>query len=381
MAEVTGFTSQRMREIEDTTVVDGEVQGDNLILLQRNGVPIDAGNVRGPQGDQGVPGPVQKVNDQLGNVYTPRAFATVAALNTDWPTAPEGAHAYVLADKSAYVKSLTGWVLAPHSFIFADKATLDTAWANAPVGSRAVTTDTWSVWEKNTNGWHQNNGYRVFANITELNARWGNAPTGSHAVTLDNNTEWYKNPTAWNVGNGVRVFNTQAERNARWPSPPHGATCITTDTFTIWVWDGGSWIGGVTPRRDSLVGYTSPRMGGDWPAPGDGTTEWIGNSFTAPSWANKMYVRVDLAGMRPSDATNLIHYRGRVQQGGLNDQFGEYVMWQGFGANWPHAHGWGDYFTVLPGQFRYSVLVSLAGGTVLKANPSSTFRYQIHYTP
>jgi microcystin-dependent protein len=56
MATVTGFTAARMKIIEDTTVVDGEVQGDNLILLQRNGTPIDAGSVRGPKGDTGAIG-------------------------------------------------------------------------------------------------------------------------------------------------------------------------------------------------------------------------------------------------------------------------------------------------------------------------------------
>lgn len=57
MATVTGFTAARMLVIENTTVVDGEVQGDNLILLTREGTPIDAGSVRGPKGDKGDVGP------------------------------------------------------------------------------------------------------------------------------------------------------------------------------------------------------------------------------------------------------------------------------------------------------------------------------------
>jgi len=43
-----------MLEIENTTVVDGNVVGDNLILVTREGTQIDAGSVRGPQG---IPGP------------------------------------------------------------------------------------------------------------------------------------------------------------------------------------------------------------------------------------------------------------------------------------------------------------------------------------
>ena len=49
MATVTSFTSARMQEIEDTTVVSGlvDIYG-HLILSQRDGGTIDAGNVVGP---------------------------------------------------------------------------------------------------------------------------------------------------------------------------------------------------------------------------------------------------------------------------------------------------------------------------------------------
>lgn len=59
MATVTGFTAARMLEIENSTVVDGEVTGDNLILVTRGGTQIDAGSVRGatgPKGDVGQAG-------------------------------------------------------------------------------------------------------------------------------------------------------------------------------------------------------------------------------------------------------------------------------------------------------------------------------------
>lgn len=54
MVTVTGFTAERMLEIEDTTVIGGSVAGDNLLLEQRNGDTIDAGNVRGPIGPPGT---------------------------------------------------------------------------------------------------------------------------------------------------------------------------------------------------------------------------------------------------------------------------------------------------------------------------------------
>lgn len=56
MGTVTVFTADRMLDIENTSIVDGAVVGDNLILEQRDGTPIDAGNVRGPQGTQGIQG-------------------------------------------------------------------------------------------------------------------------------------------------------------------------------------------------------------------------------------------------------------------------------------------------------------------------------------
>jgi hypothetical protein len=56
MGTVQVFTADRMLEIENTSIVDGNVVGDNLILTQKDGTPIDAGNVRGPQGDDGLQG-------------------------------------------------------------------------------------------------------------------------------------------------------------------------------------------------------------------------------------------------------------------------------------------------------------------------------------
>ena len=67
MATVTGFTAERMLNIENSTVVDGEVQGDNLILQTRDGTPIDAGNVRGPKGDTGAIG--QPVSPGIISMY------------------------------------------------------------------------------------------------------------------------------------------------------------------------------------------------------------------------------------------------------------------------------------------------------------------------
>lgn len=54
MATVTGLTAARMAEIEAASVVDGEVVGNDLILTTHGGIPINAGNVRGPTGPAGT---------------------------------------------------------------------------------------------------------------------------------------------------------------------------------------------------------------------------------------------------------------------------------------------------------------------------------------
>lgn len=53
---VTGFTAERMRQIEKSTVVDGRVTGDVLRLVTRAGEEIEAGYVRGSQGPRGNTG-------------------------------------------------------------------------------------------------------------------------------------------------------------------------------------------------------------------------------------------------------------------------------------------------------------------------------------
>jgi Concanavalin A-like lectin/glucanases superfamily len=56
MATITGLTADRMIAIENASVVDGDVVGDNLILTTKGGTQINAGSVRGPQGAQGPVG-------------------------------------------------------------------------------------------------------------------------------------------------------------------------------------------------------------------------------------------------------------------------------------------------------------------------------------
>jgi len=91
MATVTGFTAERMLEIEDTCIVDGAIVGNDLVLEQRNGTPINAGNVRGPTGPTGP----------IGEVSTAEMTAAISAHNSSEVTARNAAIAAAV--------SASGW--------------------------------------------------------------------------------------------------------------------------------------------------------------------------------------------------------------------------------------------------------------------------------
>lgn len=55
MAEVTGYTKEKMDEILAQTVVSADVEGDNLILTKHDGSTSNAGDVRGPTGPMPTP--------------------------------------------------------------------------------------------------------------------------------------------------------------------------------------------------------------------------------------------------------------------------------------------------------------------------------------
>lgn len=87
MATITGFTAERTQAIEDQAIVGAAVVGNNLILTRNNGQQINAGNVRGLPGIQGVPGNVSTA--QLNEAITEaidsagRGILAGIALGTD----------------------------------------------------------------------------------------------------------------------------------------------------------------------------------------------------------------------------------------------------------------------------------------------------------
>jgi hypothetical protein len=187
MAKVTGFTADRMLVIENETVVDGEVQGDNLILTTREGTPIDAGNVRGPQGipgtpgAPGAPGAVPSVNDQTGAVYAPRIFTNKAELDSQWGNAPAGAQAFTTSELCSWIRVGGAWVLNAPRRIFATKAELDAQWTTAPNGANAYTTSDNAAWVRIGGVWQPT----VVGGLARRGALFS-VPAGETIVPMDN---------------------------------------------------------------------------------------------------------------------------------------------------------------------------------------------------
>ena len=87
MATVTGYTSARMKEIEDSSVVDGAIVADELILTRFDGSTINAGNVKGDTGATGATG-------AQGDVSAAQLTAAIDALKaTVYASVNHGANA------------------------------------------------------------------------------------------------------------------------------------------------------------------------------------------------------------------------------------------------------------------------------------------------
>lgn len=84
MAQVNGLSVARMLEIEAASVVDGDVVGDNLMLTTFGGTEINAGNVRGPQGDKGDAGSAVDLSETWNRTKTYEANDVVGYSGRVW---------------------------------------------------------------------------------------------------------------------------------------------------------------------------------------------------------------------------------------------------------------------------------------------------------
>lgn len=96
MATITGYTAERMKEIEDASIIDGEVNGaGNLILTRYDGTDIDAGSVIGPEGPVSSPEVEEAPLGTIGYIrrngfWVPSLVREVFTASGTW-TKPAGA--------------------------------------------------------------------------------------------------------------------------------------------------------------------------------------------------------------------------------------------------------------------------------------------------
>jgi hypothetical protein len=83
--------AEEVADVEANTVSTGTVVGDNLILTRTDGTTNNAGNVRGPQGAQGLPGPGAVANDDANEalIKTPgtKTATALSATNVQYKQA------------------------------------------------------------------------------------------------------------------------------------------------------------------------------------------------------------------------------------------------------------------------------------------------------
>lgn len=105
MATINGLTKERMIETESQTVIDAELFGTHLILLQKGGGSIDVGVVKGATGATGPAGPTGPAgtNGTNGTNGTPglQVFADAAARAAAIPSPTPGTATY-LTSTGAY---------------------------------------------------------------------------------------------------------------------------------------------------------------------------------------------------------------------------------------------------------------------------------------
>lgn len=100
MGTVTGYTAEKMEEISQDNIVDGDIVGDNLHLITRGGDTIDAGNVRGATGEDGPPGDVEEAPTD-GGLYVRK--------DSDWtPITPNKGFGVRSAATTFNISSTTG---------------------------------------------------------------------------------------------------------------------------------------------------------------------------------------------------------------------------------------------------------------------------------
>jgi hypothetical protein len=182
MPTVTVYTAARMQEIEDESIVDGDIIGDNLVLTRHDGGTINAGSVRGPQG---VAGPTGDVNiTQLNDVKDRLPAGTVAM----W----------------MFAAAPTGWVFIEGQAIAGANVSMPDLWAAAPAGWKSGTTLTLPNMQGKVPV-HQDTGQTEFDTLLETGGSKtttlvkANVPKHEHGINHDHGAAPYIQPTRTHI--------------------------------------------------------------------------------------------------------------------------------------------------------------------------------------
>ena len=134
-------------------------------------------------------------------------------------------------------------------------------------------------------------------------------------------------------------------------------------------------------RRDQWFHLVAPPLGGSWPAPNDGTTEWMGNNIQAPPWANRVWLYTNVACIRPQGGSAYLwSLYTKISGSGITTQSGSVVTFSCATTNMPTQISYSDYFAVAPGQVFRASMVSGTSGAGLNADPGTTLRWSAHFT-
>ena len=127
MGVATSLSSERMTEIEQSSVTGGSINSEgHLILTTKAGATIDAGQARGADGSVGEPGPPGPPAEDTGfvtnltlgtsiywqlNGYTARKAGGLAVVNVSLTyLAP---NPDIVADASGNIADIAGWIQLP----------------------------------------------------------------------------------------------------------------------------------------------------------------------------------------------------------------------------------------------------------------------------
>ncbi len=224
MATVTSYTAERMKEIEDSAIVGGIIDGDDLVLTRFDGTTIVAGDVRGPQGPIGTTGDT----------------AIVVCTSGTRPALPfDGMVIYETDTDLFYYYDGSDWVYMGRVIICTSGTRPSSPW----VGLSIYETDTNRSYTYSGSAWIYTSG----TTICTAGTRPGSPFDGLHIYETDTKRNYTYNGTLWVPASGE--MRCKVSRN----SPQAVGSAVTSNiVWTTQEYDtDGIWTPGGT--ADSFI--------------------------------------------------------------------------------------------------------------------------------